>query len=272
MLMAKADTPTLQYRRRKSRLAIHAALFAIVNGFFVGQWLLVRDAPLEEVDPRVFASFWPVWLMLLWGVVLGIHGLYVWARKPIVEIQAARPVSWRFGRAVRTVVFTDIVGSTERARELGDRRWRDLLGRHNRLAEELARRFRGRVVKHLGDGQLAVFESPEEAIRFADSFRTSSAARISTSALGCTPVRSICSGGTWPGSACTSPHASWAKRTRPRSSCPEPCTTSWPVRTSPSWTWDPAGSEDSRENGSSSPSRRRESTYPSLLLLHANIG
>jgi len=114
MLMAKADTPALQYRRRKRRLAIHAALFAIVNVFFVGQWLLARDAPLEEVDPRVFASFWPVWLMLLWGVVLGIHGLYVWARKPIVEIEAARPVSWRFGRAVRTVVFTDIVGSTER--------------------------------------------------------------------------------------------------------------------------------------------------------------
>jgi len=110
--------------------------------------------------------------MLLWGVVLGIHGLYVWAHNPVVEIEAPRPVSWRFGRAVRTVVFTDIVGTTERAQELGDRRWRELLGRHDRLAEELARRFRGRVVKHLGDGQLVVFESPEEAIRFADSFRT----------------------------------------------------------------------------------------------------
>jgi class 3 adenylate cyclase len=170
--MATADTPALQYRRRKRRLAIHAALFAIVNGFFVGQWLLVRDAPLKDVDPRALASFWPAWLMLLWGVVLGIHGLYVWAHKPVVEIETPRPVSWRFGRAVRTVVFTDIVGSTQRAQELGDRRWRQLLGRHDRLAEELARRFRGRVVKHLGDGQLAVFESPEEAIRFADSFRT----------------------------------------------------------------------------------------------------
>jgi len=96
ILMATADTPTLQYRRRKRRLAIHAALFAILNGFFVGQWLLLRDAPLEDVDPRVFASFWPVWLVLLWGVVLGIHGLYVWARKPVVEIEAPRPVSWRF--------------------------------------------------------------------------------------------------------------------------------------------------------------------------------
>lgn len=88
----------------------HAVLFVIVNGFFVGQWLLVRDAPLEDADARALASFWPAWLMLLWGVVLGIHGLYVWAHKPVVEIEAPRPVSWRFGRAVRTVVFTDIAG------------------------------------------------------------------------------------------------------------------------------------------------------------------
>jgi hypothetical protein len=50
--MATADTPALQYRRRKRRLAIHAVLFVIVNGFFAGQWLLVRDAPLEDADAR----------------------------------------------------------------------------------------------------------------------------------------------------------------------------------------------------------------------------
>jgi hypothetical protein len=60
--------------------------------------------------------------MLVWGVVLGIHGLYVWARKPMVEIEASRPASWRFGGAGRTVVLTDIVGSTARAQELGDSR------------------------------------------------------------------------------------------------------------------------------------------------------
>ena len=169
--MGTASSPTIRYRQRKRWLAIHAVLFAIVNGFFVGQWLLLRDAPLEDVDPLALTSFWPAWLMLLWGVVLGIHGLYVWARKPVLEMEPPRPASWRFGRAVRTVVFTDIVRSTERARKLGDRRWGELVGRHDRLAEALARRFRGRVVKHLGDGQLLVFESPEEAIRFADSLR-----------------------------------------------------------------------------------------------------
>jgi class 3 adenylate cyclase len=171
--MGTAESPTIRYRRRKRWLAIHAALFVVLNGFFVGQWLLARDLPVGDAVQRAWvASFWPGWMMLLWGVVLGIHGLYVWARKPVLEVETPRPASWRFGRAVRTVVFTDIVGSPERARELGDRRWRDVLGRHDRLAEGLATRFRGRVVKHLGDGQFAVFESPEEAIRFADTFRT----------------------------------------------------------------------------------------------------
>jgi class 3 adenylate cyclase len=168
--MKTATTPTMRYRRQKRRLAIHAGVYAIVNAFFVAQWLLLRDRPIEGVDPRDLASFWPVWLMLLWGVFLGVHGLYVWSRKPIVEIDPA-PVSWRTGRAVRTVVFTDIVGSTEQAQELGDRRWQQVLARHDRLADEIAKRYRGRVMKHMGDGQLAVFESPNEAIRFAEALR-----------------------------------------------------------------------------------------------------
>jgi class 3 adenylate cyclase len=55
---------------------------------------------------------------------------------------------------------------------MGDRRWREVLGRHDRLADVLSKRFRGRVMKHMGDGQLAVFETPNEAIRFAESLRS----------------------------------------------------------------------------------------------------
>lgn len=168
--MRTADTPAIEYRRRKRRLAIHAAVFGIVNALFVGQWLLLRDAPADDIDPRALASFWPAWLILLWAAALGVHGLFVWARKPL-DVEPPAPVSWRFGRAVRTVVFTDIVGSTERAQMMGDRGWRDLLRRHDRVATELAKHFRGRVIKHTGDGQLVVFESPNEAIRFADSLR-----------------------------------------------------------------------------------------------------
>ena len=168
-----SGTASLQYRRRKRLLAIHTTVYvAAVTVFLVGRWLLTRDVADAEIDVRALVNVWPGWLMLAWGVVLGAHGLYVWAHKPIVEVDAARPASWRFGRAVRTVVFTDIVGSTEQAQAIGDRRWRQLIGRHDRLAEEIAKQNRGRVVKHIGDGQLAVFESPHEAIRFADSFRT----------------------------------------------------------------------------------------------------
>lgn len=170
VIMGTTTSPTMQYRRRMRRLAIHAGIFAIVNAFFIAQWFLLRNKPIEGVDPRDLASFWPIWLMLPWGVFLGIHGLYVWSRKPIVEIEPA-PLSWRTGRAVRTVVFTDIVGSTERAQEMGDRQWQQLLRRHDQLADELVKRYRGRVMKHMGDGQLAVFESPNEAILFAEALR-----------------------------------------------------------------------------------------------------
>jgi pimeloyl-ACP methyl ester carboxylesterase len=68
-------------------------------------------------------------------------------------------------RVLATVMFTDIVASTERAAELGDARWRELLAAHQAaLRRELAR-FRGREVKTLGDGCLATFDGPARAIR-----------------------------------------------------------------------------------------------------------
>jgi class 3 adenylate cyclase len=80
----------------------------------------------------------------------------------------------RGGRADRvlvTVLFTDIVGSTERARQAGDRRWRELLDAHDRLARELVHREGGRLVKTTGDGVLAIFDGPGQAIRCAAALR-----------------------------------------------------------------------------------------------------
>jgi len=68
-------------------------------------------------------------------------------------------------RVLATVLFTDIVGSTERARELGDRRWRDLLERHHELVRRDLERFRGKEVDTTGDGFLATFDGPARAIR-----------------------------------------------------------------------------------------------------------
>ena len=70
-------------------------------------------------------------------------------------------------RVLATVLFTDIVGSTERATTLGDRRWRDLLDAHNAAVRAELQRFRGREVDTAGDGFLAVFDGPARAIRAA---------------------------------------------------------------------------------------------------------
>ncbi len=63
-------------------------------------------------------------------------------------------------RVLATVLFTDIVGSTTRASQLGDRRWRDLLERHDQSVRTQIERFRGREVKTVGDGFVATFDSP----------------------------------------------------------------------------------------------------------------
>ncbi len=70
-------------------------------------------------------------------------------------------------RVLATVLFTDIVGSTERAAELGDEAWRSLLARHDKVVREEVERHRGRFVKSLGDGALAVFDGPSRAISSA---------------------------------------------------------------------------------------------------------
>jgi class 3 adenylate cyclase len=74
-------------------------------------------------------------------------------------------------RVLATVLFTDIVGSTERAAELGDRRWRELLQVHDDLAARLVDRWGGRLVKSTGDGILATFDGPGRAVGCAAALR-----------------------------------------------------------------------------------------------------
>jgi class 3 adenylate cyclase len=70
-------------------------------------------------------------------------------------------------RVLATVLFTDLVGSTERAAELGDRRWRELLETHHAAVRRELERFGGREVDTAGDGFLAAFDGPARAIRCA---------------------------------------------------------------------------------------------------------
>ena len=74
-------------------------------------------------------------------------------------------------RVVLTVLFTDIVGSTARAAEMGDRRWGRLLEEHDTVVRSNLARFRGREVETTGDGFLATFDGPARAIRAAAAMR-----------------------------------------------------------------------------------------------------
>ena len=82
--------------------------------------------------------------------------------------RAAPPSSHR---ALRTVLFTDIVASTQRAAAAGDERWRAVLRRFGEVTVELTQQFGGTVVKSTGDGHLATFDGPTQGIRCAEALR-----------------------------------------------------------------------------------------------------
>ena len=106
----------------------------------------------------------------------GIDNL-IWAGDQddiVAEIQdfltGVRP-SPAFRRVLLTVLFTDIVGSTKVAAELGDERWDELLTEHNHAVRRQIERFGGREVKTTGDGALATFDGPARAVRCALAIR-----------------------------------------------------------------------------------------------------
>jgi class 3 adenylate cyclase len=88
-------------------------------------------------------------------------GEFLTGERPPVEID----------RILTTVLFTDIVGSTERAETEGDRRWSDLLSAHHKLVRSELHHFRGQEVDTAGDGFLASFDGPARAIRCACAVR-----------------------------------------------------------------------------------------------------
>jgi pimeloyl-ACP methyl ester carboxylesterase len=99
------------------------------------------------------------------------HFPWVGDDAPIDEIQeyvtGARPAVEEFDRVLATVLFSDIVASTEHATRLGDRRWRDVLESYLALVRRQLSLFRGREIETTGDGVLASFDGPARAIRCA---------------------------------------------------------------------------------------------------------
>jgi class 3 adenylate cyclase len=103
------------------------------------------------------------------------HSWWTQGRDAILDeieelVTGARPVP-EPNRVLATVLVTDIVGSTERVRALGDRAWADLLARHRAAVRRELERFRGREVDTAGDGFLATFDGPARAIRCAVAIR-----------------------------------------------------------------------------------------------------
>ena len=87
-------------------------------------------------------------------------------------VTGAKPVQTP-DRRLATVLFTDIVGSTKHAAEMGDQAWRELLDRHDTLVRSSVERVGGRLVKTTGDGALATFEGPGRALEASREISTS---------------------------------------------------------------------------------------------------
>ena len=78
-----------------------------------------------------------------------------------------------FDRVLTTVLFTDVVGATKRAAEIGDRKWRELLEQHHTLVRREVERYRGKEIDNAGDGFFVTFDGPGRAIACACAIRDS---------------------------------------------------------------------------------------------------
>jgi class 3 adenylate cyclase len=159
--------------RRQRWLVLHAGAWLLVAVFTTGVWWFA------EASQGMRTPFWPGFILLLLLIPLAVHASVVYMTGPSRQRPSPAPAPApppspardRRDRTLATVLFTDIVGSTDHARQIGDRRWAELLDRHDRLARELVGELQGRLVKSTGDGVLALFDRPGRAIRAATGLR-----------------------------------------------------------------------------------------------------
>ena len=159
-------------------------MYAAVNGFLVAVWVLttgsmdklqsVAASPEDSVDQ----AFWPIWVILSWGVALVIHGGIVLLNAPRRAKQAlARkrapipaPVTPSVVHDAQprrrwvVVMFTDICDSTALNEQLGDEAWHDVLARYRELVRTVITQRGGSEIATAGDGFLICFDSPAEAV------------------------------------------------------------------------------------------------------------
>jgi class 3 adenylate cyclase len=138
------QAPTLILHRRDCQLV------PISHGYYLAE--RIPRATLVEVPGTELTLFWETPELALDHVEQFLTGVRRVAQAT---------------RVLATVLFTDIVASTQRVGQLGDRRWRELLNVHDELTHRLVEEFDGRLVKSTGDGILATFEGPGRAIHCA---------------------------------------------------------------------------------------------------------
>ena len=143
-VLSSIGVPTLVLHRRGD------PLHPIQHARYMAQH--IPDARLVELEGRAYAP----WFGDMAKIVEEIREFVTGTRAGATS-----------RRMLATILFTDICGSTERAAELGDRRWREVLEAHDRASREELERYGGRAVKSLGDGLLATFDGPVAAIRCA---------------------------------------------------------------------------------------------------------
>ena len=145
-ILPSIQAPTLVLHAREN------PQFPVAHGQYLADH--IPGARLVEVPGRGLAPDDDVFALIVEEIAVVLTG-----ERPVVETD----------RLLTTVMFTDIVASTERLASRGDRRWRATLDAHDRAVRELLHRFRGREVNTTGDGFHACFDGPGRAIACARS-------------------------------------------------------------------------------------------------------
>jgi class 3 adenylate cyclase len=165
-------------RALRASVKIHATVYALVNLMLIAIWALAGGG-----------EFWPIWSILGWGVGLGTHAAPVLAgvgtrraRPQIAPTSPAdvaeiathdrldlQPATAPDGTV--TILFSDIVGSTELNDRLGDLRWLELLRAHHAVVREQITRHDGFEVKAQGDGFMIAFPSARKAVHCAQAIQ-----------------------------------------------------------------------------------------------------
>ncbi|AGB23353.1 putative hydrolase or acyltransferase of alpha/beta superfamily [Mycobacterium sp. JS623] len=147
-ILPTITTPTLVIHAREDPMPVQCSRYLADN---------IRGATYLEVDGADHAP----WLSDPDKILTGIEGF----------LTGGHAAPSQTHRALRTVLFTDMVASTQRAAAAGDERWRAVLQRFGELTTELTNRFDGTLVKSTGDGHLTTFDGPTQAIRCAEALR-----------------------------------------------------------------------------------------------------